>query len=477
MRCGFSGDEAYKPFVGMVPPPLPMRDAAFGLCTFGLTLLDCFRSVAAAMRHRLFAWDTFDVDAYEHDEQLCHGDINWIVPGKFVAFSGPLDDVKRLSDGKTTWHPRQYREYFQKNHVTAIVRLNKACYDRSTFTRSGIEHFDLFYPDGGLAPPAILAEFLRISETSRGAVGVHCKAGLGRTGTVIGAYLMKHFRFSGREAIGWLRICRPGSVLGPQQQYLEKLQPSMWASGEAESLPAHHGLEGSHTSTGMLPTPAAPVGDEAAKFHPTPHHNVVIVDPRSIGMEEIPGLDAGPSTGFLVALARTGLDDAAARAASLSETDTGTTSPAPLISARREGHDLVEPSSSPHEPPSPSQLSSPATPISSDPETPPAQVHTPGHGRAKLPWMIRADRSGSAAMMGSMGAHTPSAVAAAGVEVDTTVSPGGSVVLHAHMAKDHPSRGGFAPSGSGAAASSRSNNSSGSASRTRVWSETSEAEA
>ena len=47
-------------------------------------------------------------------------------------------------------------------------------------------------------------------------------AGLGRTGTLIGAYLMKHHKFTAAEAIAWLRICRPGSVIGPQQNYLEE---------------------------------------------------------------------------------------------------------------------------------------------------------------------------------------------------------------------------------------------------------------
>ena len=34
-----------------------------------------------------------------------------------------------------------------------------------------------------------------------------CKflAGLGRTGSLIGCYLMKHFRFSAAEAIAWMR--------------------------------------------------------------------------------------------------------------------------------------------------------------------------------------------------------------------------------------------------------------------------------
>jgi hypothetical protein len=57
-------------------------------------------------------------------------------------------------------------------------------------------------------------------------------AGLGRTGTLIGAYLMKHHRFTAAEVIAWLRICRPGSVIGPQQNYLEEKQAWLWSLGD-----------------------------------------------------------------------------------------------------------------------------------------------------------------------------------------------------------------------------------------------------
>jgi len=58
---------------------------------------------------------------------------------------------------------------------------------------------------------------------------VHCKAGLGRTGTAIAAFLMKNYRFSATEAIAWCRICRPGSIVGPQQHFLAVKQPELHA--------------------------------------------------------------------------------------------------------------------------------------------------------------------------------------------------------------------------------------------------------
>ena len=58
---------------------------------------------------------------------------------------------------------------------------------------------------------------------------VHCKAGLGRTGSLIGCYIMKHWRWTAMETIAWLRICRPGSIIGHQQEWLEEKQAEMWS--------------------------------------------------------------------------------------------------------------------------------------------------------------------------------------------------------------------------------------------------------
>lgn len=61
-----------------------------------------------------------------------NGDLNWIVPGKFIAFSGP--SAKRTEYyGYRTLVPEDYWDFFRKSGVSAVVRLNKKMYDRRRF--------------------------------------------------------------------------------------------------------------------------------------------------------------------------------------------------------------------------------------------------------------------------------------------------------------------------------------------------------
>ena len=131
--------------------------------------------------------------------------------------------------------PEDYVPVFKKIGVTCVVRFNNKCYDRMVFERGGIKHVDLFYEDGGNPTEDILQAFLRLCETQQGAIAVHCKAGLGRTGTNIVAYMVKHLGFSVREAVAWHRVCRPGAIVGPQQQYLCSIEDKLKAEGKTYS--------------------------------------------------------------------------------------------------------------------------------------------------------------------------------------------------------------------------------------------------
>ena len=90
-------------------------------------------------------------------------------------------------------------------------------YEDHQFERSGIEVYDMEYPDGSNPTDETIVEFIELceKEIAKGkALAVHCRAGLGRTGTLIGLYMMYKHGFTAKQAIAWLRLCRPGSVIG-----------------------------------------------------------------------------------------------------------------------------------------------------------------------------------------------------------------------------------------------------------------------
>ncbi|XP_069692889.1 dual specificity protein phosphatase CDC14C-like isoform X1 [Periplaneta americana] len=225
-------EEAYRPLIGGTNPPfLPFRDASFGMSVYHITLMDCLHAVHKALNLGFFNFEDFDVDEYEYYERVENGDLNWIVPQKFLAFCGPHAKSK-IENGYPLHAPESYFAYFRRNDVTTVIRLNKKIYDANRFTEAGFDHRDLFFIDGSTPSDPIMKQFLAIAESATGAVAVHCKAGLGRTGSLIGCYIMKHYHFSAHETIAWIRMCRPGSIIGHQQQWLEEKQSYMWLQGD-----------------------------------------------------------------------------------------------------------------------------------------------------------------------------------------------------------------------------------------------------
>ena len=176
-------------------PFAPFRDASCGQSCFDLTVLDCLKvgenssqqlqrlaptrknafstafavqGISKARQAGFLDWHLpsclFDVEEYEHHEQVQNGDFNWIVPGgcscpdrsvhslqlktqsmmvllgeallvwserhgmhagKLLAFSGPASSIPLGQSFYRQWCPEDYTEFFRSRDITTIVRLNK----------------------------------------------------------------------------------------------------------------------------------------------------------------------------------------------------------------------------------------------------------------------------------------------------------------------------------------------------------------
>lgn len=65
------------------------NDASAVLSDYKLSLHDCLRAVEKSFKYGFFNFDDFNYLEYEHYEIVESGDLNWILPNKFIAFCGP----------------------------------------------------------------------------------------------------------------------------------------------------------------------------------------------------------------------------------------------------------------------------------------------------------------------------------------------------------------------------------------------------
>lgn len=169
------------------------------------------------------------------------GDFNWITQN-FLAFASPQQQpvapipqntpefdalpasISEVCSSRLPLPFKNVLAHFSSRNVGLVVRLNSELYCPSYFTAMGIHHIDMIFEDGTCPPLQLVRKFIKLSHDminiKNKGIAVHCKAGLGRTGCLIGAYLIYRYGFTANEVIAFMRFMRPGMVVGPQQHWL-----------------------------------------------------------------------------------------------------------------------------------------------------------------------------------------------------------------------------------------------------------------
>ncbi|RAK71872.1 phosphoprotein phosphatase CDC14 [Aspergillus fijiensis CBS 313.89] len=238
---------ALAPIAQADPPYMPFRDAGYSQADYVLNIQDVVYGVWKAKEQSLCGLRDFSLEEYEKYERVDMGDFNWITP-QFLAFASPqhqpIDVIPRdtpeyaalpstIAEVQASKLPTPFKNvltHFSSRSVGLVVRLNSELYSPSYFTALGINHVDMIFEDGTCPPLPLVRRFIKmahemITQKKKG-IAVHCKAGLGRTGCLIGAYLIYRYGFTANEIIAFMRFMRPGMVVGPQQHWLHLNQGS-----------------------------------------------------------------------------------------------------------------------------------------------------------------------------------------------------------------------------------------------------------
>mmetsp|Transcript_9685 Transcript_9685/g.22370 ORF Transcript_9685/g.22370 Transcript_9685/m.22370 type:complete len:519 (+) Transcript_9685:170-1726(+) len=210
-----------------IPGILPaFQDATHDDKDFEVTLRDCCMGLQKGMDNGWFRAATFDLALYEELEGVA--DMS-LIGHKLVAFRGPRSPAPGENDGCEKLRPRACAKVLQKLGVTTIIRLHDAapCANEG-FEAEDVDVRDLTFTTCTCPDPAKIKSFLDIVDSAPGKVAVLCYGNRGRAGTMIALWMMKNRGFSAREAIAWLKLCRHGAVLGPQQHCLVACETMAW---------------------------------------------------------------------------------------------------------------------------------------------------------------------------------------------------------------------------------------------------------
>mgnify|MGYP001453314534 CR=1 FL=1 len=179
------------------------------------SIVDCLRAVNFVYKNNIEDLNNFDIKDYEYLTDYSKWDIN-IIANKFVAMRCPNNN-----------NIYNIRNELKKRNVKLVIRLNSDNnYNSKIFEEENINVTDLYFDDYSVPSIELIRNFMNIINSTNNSdkIAIHCYAGLGRTGILICIWLIIKLNFNPTEAIAYIRIMRPGSIMGNQGFFLESIE-------------------------------------------------------------------------------------------------------------------------------------------------------------------------------------------------------------------------------------------------------------
>lgn len=136
---------------------------------------------------------------------------SWVVPGQLAGLAQPGGDGFAQAEGSALG---RHLEELVAEGVGALVTLSEEPLDRVAIARHGLRYLHL--PVADMTAPSVeevdrAVSFIERAQEDDLPAAVHCRAGLGRTGTLLACCLVKQGRDSA-DAVAEIRRLRPGSI-------------------------------------------------------------------------------------------------------------------------------------------------------------------------------------------------------------------------------------------------------------------------
>ena len=151
----------------------------------------------------------------------------WVIPGELAGMPMPfIHPDRRLNGGGSLDEYEDELPELYRAGIRAVVSLLNIPSDEGVYSTAGLSFLCLPIPDG--AAPSFeqirqFVEFVDRHRTDHEPVAVHCEAGLGRTGTVLAAYLVTKGEPTGKAIQRIRSIERSAIETGRQVEFLHQL--------------------------------------------------------------------------------------------------------------------------------------------------------------------------------------------------------------------------------------------------------------